>query len=122
MFNTFKKQSVKIITDILNLFLTSRKNYIVSIRCSDENSVYGTKCRIFCDEGYQIDGSSVRVCQDYGEYDGVETTCSSKLYIKNKFLNITVNKPFEVFYFNYLMLLTYAVFSNLILIIGTLTL
>ena len=25
MFNTFKKQSVKIIADILNLFLTSRK-------------------------------------------------------------------------------------------------
>jgi len=45
-------------------------------RCSDENSVYGTKCRIFCDEGYQIEGSSVRVCQDYGEYDGIETSCS----------------------------------------------
>lgn len=54
------------------------------IRCFDENSETGsfvpagTKCNLWCNEGYKLMGDSQRICNDSGNWGGKEPQCLGK--------------------------------------------
>ncbi|KAJ8943593.1 hypothetical protein NQ318_006595 [Aromia moschata] len=51
------------------------------LNCVDHRSDYGslvpvgTKCNVWCDEGYKLDGGSLRVCNKAGAWDGDQSRC-----------------------------------------------
>lgn len=53
-----------------------------SIRCSSLNNepgtfvTPGTKCTIWCNEGYKLKGTSARVCQNSGTWSGEQPKCA----------------------------------------------
>jgi len=40
----------------------------------------GDTCTFTCDDGYEIGGSAIRVCQLDGSWSGAETTCTRGMY------------------------------------------
>ncbi|XP_075445793.1 sushi repeat-containing protein SRPX isoform X5 [Ascaphus truei] len=52
------------------------------IKCSGDGDNYGATCEYFCVGGYELQGSSARVCQFNLAWSGAEPTCS--------FMNINV--------------------------------
>jgi hypothetical protein len=42
---------------------------------SDCTNVYNAACGIICKPGYQLRGTSIRICKENATWDGVETKC-----------------------------------------------
>lgn len=43
---------------------------------------YNSLCRFVCDEGFEMRGSTTRVCQDNGQFSGVQPICECKHFIE----------------------------------------
>ena len=64
------------------------------------NGVFYESIRTFsCDVGYELHGSTVRVCQDTGEWNGTLTTCRGRFLYRWAwlviFLMLTRGQPFQ---------------------------
>ena len=67
--------------------------YFVNNKC---NNVFNAACGLRCEHGYELRGSSLRMCRDDGTWSGTDATCISEyglhlLYVSVKIYRVTSN-------------------------------
>ena len=45
-------------------------------------TTFGATATYSCNEGYDLDGEGIRICESLGEWSGMEPTCTCKLMLK----------------------------------------
>lgn len=54
------------------------------LTCSSDGNNYGATCEYHCDEGYEHQGASRRVCQFDGTWDGQPAECARECAVKGQ--------------------------------------
>lgn len=59
--------------------------------CLEGNQTFNMTCRLKCDPGFFINGSSFVTCEDTGDWSGPRLTCAGNFMKSSKSLNVLEN-------------------------------
>ena len=69
--------------------LTAPDNGDIDCSLGDDGEANpGETCTFTCDDGYQSAGSSIRTCQDDGNWSGTDTTCIEGMIFAVDYLSV----------------------------------